>query len=175
MTQPKATPRAQEYMNTHIRTLTPDMPLVDVISFLLAHGLSSAPVVENGENGGRTLVGFVSEHDCLAHLSNEMFYGTPSPRQTAGTIMRKHPVCVAPDTELFTLASIFVSHRMRHLPVVDEGQLVGVISRRDILGAMDRYYRDFLATEEHLRHPLSLRDVLAQGVVVTPVKQTPRE
>jgi CBS domain-containing protein len=175
MTQPNATPRAGDYMTGHVRTLTPDMPLADVISFLLAHNLSSAPVIESRENGRRSLVGFVSEHDCLEHLSNELFYGTPSPRQTAGTIMRKHPVCVAPDTELFTLASIFVNHGMRHLPVVDHGELVGVISRRDILQAMEHYYREFLATAEHQRRPLSLRDVLAQSVLVTPVRRTTRE
>ena len=36
-------------------------------------------------------------------MSNELFYGSPSQQQTAATIMRKHPVCVAPETELFTL------------------------------------------------------------------------
>jgi CBS domain-containing protein len=151
------------------------MPLAEVISFLLGHELSSAPVVESRERDGRQLVGFVSEHDCLAHLSNEMFYGTPSPRQTAGTIMRKHPVCVAPDTELFTLASIFVHHGMRHLPVVDQGALVGIISRRDILEAMDKHYRAILGMAEHERRPLNLRDVLAQGLVVTPVTRSTRD
>ena len=175
MTQPSATPQASDYMNSHVQTLTPDISLADVISFLLGHGLSSAPVVESRDGGGRQLVGFVSEHDCLASLSNEMFYGSPSPRQTAGTIMRKHPVCVAPDTELFTLASIFVHHGMRHLPVVDQGKLVGIISRRDILEAMDKHYRAFLEMAEHERRPLSLRDVLSQGVVVTPARRSTRD
>jgi CBS domain-containing protein len=171
MTQRKATPLARDYMQRHVHTVTPGMTLEEVVAFLLAHQVSSAPVVEE-QDGHRVLVGFVSEHDCLDHLSNELFYGMPVPPQTAATIMRKHPVAVAPETELFTLASVFVHHGMRHLPVVEAGNLVGVISRRDILEAMERYYRDFLRSEEQQRHPPSLRDILAQQVVVTP---TPRD
>ena len=90
-----------------------------------------------------------AERDCLEHLSNEAFYGSPMPPQTAGTVMRKHPVCVAPDTELFTLVSIFVHHGYRHLPVVEDGHLLGLVSRRDILKALESYYSS--ATREHDR------------------------
>jgi len=171
MTQPKATPLARDYMNRHVQALTPEMTLEEVVSFLLGRGLSSAPVVDQ-RDGQRMLVGFISEHDCLDHLSNEIFYGA-SPRQTAGTIMRRHPMCVAPETELFTLASIFVAHGMRHLPVVQAGELLGVVSRRDILAAMEAYYRDLLQVQEHDRRPLDLREIINQRFVVAPRSHEP--
>jgi CBS domain-containing protein len=141
-------PQARDLMNHHVRTVAPDMPLAEVVSVLLQHGISSVPVVEREGDRSR-LVGFISERDCLEHLSNEAFYGSPMPPQTAGTVMRKHPVCVAPDTELFTLVSIFVHHGYRHLPVVEDGHLLGLVSRRDILKALESYYSG--ATREHDR------------------------
>lgn len=112
-------PQAMDFMNRHVQTVAPDMPLAEVVAFLLKHEISSVPVVEH-EGHQLRLVGFISERDCLEHLSNEAFYGSPMPPQTAGTIMRRHPVCVAPETELFTLVSIFVHHGYRHLPVVED-------------------------------------------------------
>jgi CBS domain-containing protein len=166
MTIPKETPRARDYMNRHVRTVSPEMRLEQVVSFLLEHALSSAPVVQE-RDGRRRLVGFISEHDCLEHLSNELFYGSPSQQQTAATIMRKHPVCVDPGTKLFTVASIFVNHGMRHLPVVEEGVLLGVVSRRDILRALDEYYRQFLRTREQERRPPDIHELIHHRFIVS--------
>lgn len=173
MTQPRTTPLARDYMNRKVRCLSPVMTLHEVIGFLVAHGLSSAPVVEE-HDGHRVLVGFVSEHDCLEYLSNDLFYDTPAPPQTAATIMRRHPMCVAPDTELFTLASIFVTHGIRHLPVVDGGDLVGIVSRRDILMALERHAREVSPDQERHYGPLELRDVLTHRFVVAPARRSRR-
>jgi CBS-domain-containing membrane protein len=115
----------------------------------------------------KILVGFVSERDCLEFLANESFFGSPSLPQTAATIMRRHPVCVQPDTELFTLASIFVSHGYRHLPVVENGELLGIVSRRDILKAMDNYCRKRLQKKDRQRHLPDYSDVMQQRFIVS--------
>ena len=122
MTQQHTAPQAKDYMTRHPRCIKPEMPLAEIIEYLGKHDLSNAPVVEE-ENGRLILIGFLSERDCLEYLVNESFYGSPIAPQTAATIMRKHPVCVSPDTELFTLASIFVHHSYRHLPVIDVNEL----------------------------------------------------
>lgn len=152
MSESQTKPCAKDFMTDYVHCITPEMSLAEIIQFLEKHELSNAPVVE--EQGDRKrLVGFLSEGDCLEVLANESFFGSPSPPQTAATIMRRHPVCVQPNTELFTLASIFVSHGFRHLPVVEAGQLVGIVSRRDILRAMDEYYQKVTREKnrEHLR------------------------
>lgn len=159
MTQDNSTPTAADYMTKHVRAVSPNMPLGDVIQFLLQHEISNAPVVEE-QNNKQVLLGFISERDCLEFLSNEAFYGCPSPPQTARTIMRLHPVCVAPGTELFTLASIFCSHNYRHLPVVDNNQLLGIVSRRDVLKAMDAYYQDAIKNHDEQRFHPDLRQIV---------------
>ncbi len=159
MSQEKVAPCAADYMTRHVRVVTPDMELSDVVQFLLKHEISNAPVGEENKNR-RTLIGFISERDCLEFLSNEAFYGCPSPPQTARTIMRMHPVCVSPDTELFTLASIFSTHSYRHLPVVEDEKLVGIVSRRDVLKAMDKYYQDAINSRDEQRLHPDLRKVV---------------
>ena len=148
MTQEKSVPSAADYMTRHVHVVTPDMQLSDVVQFLLQHEISNAPVVET-QDQKQVLIGFISERDCLAFLSNEAFYGCPSPPQTARTIMRMHPVCVSPETELFTLASIFSSHGYRQLPVVEHGELMGIIRRRDVLKAMDEFHQDAIKIKSH--------------------------
>lgn len=140
MSEHKA-PTASDFMTVHVHTVSPGMSLGDVIQFLIRHKISNAPVVEQ-QDGKQKLVGFISERDCLALLADESYFGSPSPPQTVRTAMRLHPVCVSPETELFTLASIFVNHGFRHLPVVDGEVLRGIVSRRDILRALDEYYRE---------------------------------
>lgn len=166
MTESKPTPRATDFMTRQVHCITPAMPLAEIIHFLEKHKISNAPVIEqNGER--KVLVGFVSERDCLEFLANESFFGNPCPPQTAATIMRRHPVCVQPETELFTLASIFVSHGYRHLPVVENGQLVGIVSRRDILKAMDEHYRKVLDEKAHQRDRPDYNDVMQKRFIVS--------
>lgn len=142
----KPTPTAADFMSHRVRTVTSDMPLEEVVSYLLKQEISNAPVID-GSADGKRLVGFISERDCLEFLSNEAFHGSPAPPHRAETIMRKHPICVAPDTELFVLVSIFVNHGYRHLPVTENEELVGIVSRRDVLRALDRHYREYAADD----------------------------
>lgn len=153
------TPLASDLMNRNVHTISPEMTLADVVGDLLKHGVSNAPVVEPQPGGPPRLLGFISERDCLEHLSNEMFYGSPAQPQTAATMMRRHPACVGPETDVFALASIFETHGYRHLPVVEEGRLLGIISRRDILRELDRFYRESLESGLQERFPPDLRQV----------------
>lgn len=166
MAEKKPVPRAKDFLNEAIHTVSPEMTLADVIKFLLHHGISNVPVVEE-EGGHRILVGFISELDCLDYLSNEAFYGSPAMPQTAGTIMKKHPVCITPDIDLFTLVSVFVSHGHRHLPVVEDHGLLGIVSRRDALRALDAHYRDAIKSHDREHFPPDLREIAHHRFIVS--------
>ena len=159
-------PCALDVMSTKVHTIGSDMPLADITAFLLKHCISNAPVVDI-DAGHKRLIGFISERDCLAGLTNESFFGSPAPKQTAATLMRKHPVCVAQETDLFALASILVSHGFRHLPVTRDGELLGVVSRRDILRAVEEYYRN-LVLQTNLQHaPIDVHEVMNHRFLVS--------
>lgn len=146
-------PRAEDFMNRNVRTVSSEDSLQDVTNFLITHKISNAPVVVTDEAGRRKLVGFLTEGDCLEHLSNELFHGRTEQAKTACMIMKTHPICVSTDTDLFTLASIFTSHGYRHLPVVEDDRLLGIVSRRDVLKAIDAFYREWVIRSEMEHFP----------------------
>lgn len=156
----KPAPQARDFMTQRVHFINPDASLEEVIGFLDHHEVSNAPVVEEDEAGNPILIGFISEGDCLEHLSNEVFFGSPFQAKTARTMMKRHPVCVDPSTDVFTLASILVNHRYRHIPVVEDGRLLGIVSRRDILQALDKYYREDQEDRALRKHPRNLREVI---------------
>jgi len=156
MTTRTDVPRAADFMSRQVQTIDPEMTLVEIADFLFKHEVSNAPVVEKTEDGKKHLVGFVSEGDVLEHLSNEMFYGSPNRPFTAGTVMKRHPVCVDANADIFSLASVFVSHRFRHLPVVESGVLVGIVSRSDILRALIKCMRERGHESDLMRNPPDL-------------------
>ncbi|MCA9040123.1 MAG: CBS domain-containing protein [Planctomycetaceae bacterium] len=168
MSETQQSPRASEFMTADVKRVTEEMSLTDVVQFLLKHQVSTAPVVEM-QNGKPMLLGFISEGDCLSALTNELFFGNPSPAQTARTVMTSHPICVAPETELFSLVSVFTSHHLRHLPVVENGVLLGLVSRRDILKAMELYYKRQVHDQDRERllkdtsQSLNLRFMIDRG------------
>ncbi len=161
----ETTPTAQDMMNAHVHTVSPEMQLGEIVTLLLKHDISNVPVVKQ-EGDDRRLLGFVSEGDCLEFLANELFYGNPSPPQTAETIMKKHPACVGPEMDIFTLTSIFTSHHYRHLPVVQDQYLLGIVSRRDILKSLDAYYRDWVRTRDRERFPVDVHKIMNHRFII---------
>lgn len=125
MSHPKI---VRDFMTTHLVTLKPGMPIFEAISLLLKHKVSGAPVVDEHNR----LLGVLSEKDCLAVFANEAFYS-----ETAGgeveDYMSLDTKTIDPDDEIFKAADIFLKNSFRRLPVVDDGLLVGQISRRDVL------------------------------------------
>lgn len=161
MSEVDSVPTAAELMNRRVQTVTPEMSLMKVTGFLLQHQISNAPVVEAAEGERQPLLlGFVSEQDCLEHLSNEIFFGRPVAPQTVETIMRRHPVCVSPADDAFALSSIFVSHGYRHLPVVKDGRLLGIVSRRDILQSLETFYDQRQRQQDREHFPPNLRELI---------------
>lgn len=164
--QTQSTPNAQDIMNRNVQTVGQEATLTEVIMVLLKQKVSNVSVVQ--QDGKRQiLMGFVSEGDCLEHLANELFYGNPSPPQTAGSIMKRHPVCIDPTTDMFTIASVLTSHRFRHLPVVQDQELLGIVSRRDVLKALDLHYRQRDQDLDRERFPVDVHQIMNHRFIVS--------
>ena len=69
-------------------------------------------------------------------------------------------MCVSPEEDVFALASILTSHRYRHIPVVKDHELLGMVSRRDILKTLDQFYRKWIQTRDLERFPVDLHKIM---------------
>lgn len=122
---------ASDIMTTPVITARPDMKLTDVIDLLLRWHISGLPVVDEAGK----LVGIVSEHDVM----NFAFDGHAG-EVTVAEAMSKEVLSFAPDTDIESLVNCCVSHRVRRVPIVKDGKVAGIVSRRDILREMQRIY-----------------------------------
>ena len=119
-------------MTTAVVAVPVDASIDEVFELLLRHHVSGLPVVDH-EN---RIKGVVSELDLLLLLHN--------PETEKGCVsdyLSGNVLTVEEDDPLTEVAELFLSNNFRRLPVVREGRLVGVISRRDLV----RYIRDIRA------------------------------
>lgn len=128
----KKIPVARDCMATTLVTLRKGQSIFEAIDTLLKSRISGAPVIDEQNH----LLGVLSEKDCLRVIANGAFY------KNAGGIVEDYMsttlVTVAPGDDLFRLAEVFLAHHIRRLPVVENGLLIGQVSRRDILQAARR-------------------------------------
>jgi CBS domain-containing protein len=90
------------------------------------HQVSALPVLE-----GQRLVGIVTERDLTAALAE----GADAEVTPVSDYMTPAPEVLRPDNELADAAHLMLELGIRHLPVVRSGQLIGVLSMRDVLDA----------------------------------------
>ena len=119
-------PRVKDFMAQPLHTVAADTPLDEVLHFFLKRKSENIPLVVVGAEKGE-FVGIITERECIEYLSNEIFYGNSE--TTAKGLLSKVPLCVSPDTDIFTVCHIFIKHPCRYLPVVRKKILEGITSR----------------------------------------------
>ena len=90
-------------------------------------GHGSVAVIE-----GRDLVGIVTERDVVRAVAD----GVDLANEPVRTRMASEPDVFAPDVDVFEAGEFLLESGYRHLPVVEEGTLLGVVSLRDLLAAV---------------------------------------
>jgi len=106
-------------------TITPDAGVRELIAKLAEHNVGALIV----SSDGKTVEGIVSERDVVRHLHHD---GTVV-NNTVGAIMTEVVETTAPDATLDDLMEIMTNRRIRHVPVVKDGVLVGIVSIGDVV------------------------------------------
>jgi CBS domain-containing protein len=120
-------PLVRDHMDRHVATLRPDTDILDAIAFLLERRVTGAPVVDKSGK----LVGILTEKDCLRLVAHGVEGNLP--RGDVATFMSPNPETIPPDMDVYYVAGLFLSRTFRRLLVVEDGKLVGAITRFDIL------------------------------------------
>ncbi|MEV5330308.1 CBS domain-containing protein [Nonomuraea fastidiosa] len=132
----------REVMTSPAVTVHRADPVRRAIRVLYGNDITAAPVVDES---GR-LVGVVSELDLLrgefepdprAALRPVPAAGEPPPRRVL-EVMTRRPVTVTPATDVTAAIGLMVGERIKSLPVVEGGRVVGMVSRRDLMAMLAR-------------------------------------
>ena len=141
--------KAKDIMSRQLITVTPQTDVVEAAGLLLEKGINGVPVVE-----GERLVGILCQSDLVAQqkaiplpsvftlLDGFVPLGSASKLDKAvqrmaatkvSEAMTPNPVSAHPETTLEELATLMVDKKYHTIPVVDQGKLVGVVGKEDIL------------------------------------------
>lgn len=122
-------------------TVHPDTPIRDVVALLARHNIGALVVVAPGEE---TPVGIISERDIIRRAAeNEDVFS-----EAVQDIMTREVITGMPQDDVYSVMHTMTERRFRHLPVVDQGRLVGIISIGDVLKAQRDEYRGEIDTLE---------------------------
>ena len=145
------TTRVRDVMTSDVATLRPDLPIAEAADALAAAGYGAMPVVDAD---GR-FVGLLRDEDLIAsearvHVPTYlMLLGTSVPvpgsmrrfehelhkfaGSTVAEVMDDNPKTVASDATLQDVATLMHEGDVTHVPVVDDGRLLGLVARSDIV------------------------------------------
>ncbi len=122
----------RDVMAKHYATLKPEQEIISAVKTLLEYHQSAAPVVDSNMQ----MVGLLSEADCMKETVQEGYYNEGS--ALVKDLMSNKVDTVSPETEIGEISEILISKKRRMMPVVEAGQLVGIVSRHDVLKALTR-------------------------------------
>ena len=112
-------------------TFTPDQPIQDVISIIVKKKIAGAPVLDDQHH----LVGIISEKDCLRLIVDQAYYNMPPETRKVSDYMTPQVQSLSPKTTVVEAAMEFLNSPIRRFPIVENGMLIGQVSRRHILRA----------------------------------------
>ena len=129
--------QVRDYMSLEPQTLNANQTLLDAVLLLRSAGLRHIPILEEGR-----LVGVLTDRDVArvaptfllplpAQEYNRLFETTP-----VGKVMTRNPISITPDAPLEEAVELLYNNRLGCLPVLENEQLVGILTRADILRAV---------------------------------------
>jgi CBS domain-containing protein len=152
--------QAKELMTQAVVTAAPDMPASEIARLMSKHGISGLPVVDSSG----TLLGMVSEGDLIGRMDIDrerrrdwwltLFSETPLlsadsilalaklfaklriREKRAGEIMSAPVVTASETSDAQEIADLLTAHRIKRVPVVRDGKVVGIVSRADLVRAL---------------------------------------
>ena len=141
---------AADVMTAHVISVTPDASILECIRLMLQHRISGLPVID----AAGTLVGIVTEGDFLRRVESGTerkrprwleFIAGPgrladeyvhSHGRKVGEVMTPDPMTIAEDTPVEEVVRLMEQRRIKRLPVVRAGKVVGIVSRANLLHAL---------------------------------------
>ena len=126
-------PTVREFMDRHVQTISPDSDIMGAVDFLLEKRVTGALVANSKDE----LVGILTEYDCLRLLTHGD-ERCEAPKGKVKDFMTSKVQTIPPTMDIYYCAGLFMNVSFRRFPVVENGRIVGAITRFDLLRAVRR-------------------------------------
>jgi len=151
--------KASDVMTRTVITIDEQAPIAEALQLMLGKAISGLPVV----NCNNQLVGIITEGDLLrrAELATEghiawwknLLFGpwfsaqeyVRTHARSVASVMTRETLCIAEDTPLSMIVRMMEQGQVKRLPVIKDGEVIGIVSRRDILQPLSTVVGDALA------------------------------
>lgn len=137
--------KVRDAMTSSVRAAAPGESLVDAAQAMKHEDVGSLPVVDDG-----SVVGIITDRDIVARAVAE---GVDSRSLNVGDVASRDVVSAAPEQDLDEALELMARHRVRRLPVVDDGRLVGMLAQADV--ALEAKEKDAGEVLEEISQPTS--------------------
>lgn len=125
--------QVRDYMTEKLVTFHPDQTIGQVTHILIEKNISGGPVLDSDGN----LVGMISEGDCLKEVVKGKYSNVPNHPGVVSDHMVRKVITIEPDINILEAADKFLSMKVRRFPVMRDQKVIGIISQRDILRAVE--------------------------------------
>jgi CBS domain-containing protein len=115
--------KVRQVMKTDLHIVGPTATVGEAVSLMAQKRIGSALVME-----GAALIGIFTERDTVRAIS----HSHDAPRHEVSSWMTRDPMTVGPNVDTEAALRTMLDHGFRHLPVVDGGKVIGMISMRDL-------------------------------------------
>jgi CBS domain-containing protein len=130
-----------------VHSVKPDDSLNDAVATLRKHRIGAALVIENST----MIAGVISERDVVRALGD---HGASALDMPVHSVMTAPVITCHPDDSVASALSLMTTRRIRHLPVIDEGRLIGMVSIGDLVKKR---------IEDTEREAAALKNYITQG------------
>jgi CBS domain-containing protein len=121
-------------------TIAPDAPIREAVGILVDKGIGSLVILSSDG----TVAGIITERDILRALAAD----DSILQQPVHHVMVREVIIGVPQDDLLAVAQTMLEKRVRHLPIVEDGQLIGIVSIGDVLKAQRDAYSGTVDTLE---------------------------
>ncbi len=125
----------KDYMTRRLTTLEPDTGILQAVQTMIKSDIAAAPIVDR--NGA--LIGILTEKNCMQVVLNACYHS-----EYGGTVvdfMTTEVEVMNPEDSITDAARRFIDKRYHRYPVLENDRLVGMISRRDLLRALEEAWQ----------------------------------
>lgn len=123
----------KDIMSSKVVVVDKDQNLNDALKLMKKHKISRLPVINTNNDHERELVGIITEKDIALRLGSSRYGNMPPSHFHVSTVMTPDPITLNAAENLGKAAKIMIENKIGGIPIVDDGEIVGIVTKTDFI------------------------------------------